>query len=232
MASLTIERALYHHCQDTGTNCGRTCAQMIISSFVQSPFPWSGGTAPGAGTPVPVTQGTLQQREPQPSDTVNSPQWYTHPDEMLILMRDAPEYTVPFDWDWRLANRATPDELLAEVMASLARGMPSIININGWDHWVVVVGAETDAADQLVTLRMRDPLPHDPRNHTYIDGCNAPNNGESYGAPWDLDAGELGDYSLELGTVPPPRGLTDYSGRCVGIVHGPSVNANVLKTFR
>ena len=34
---VTTARALYHHCQDTDTNCGRAAAQMVISSLVQSP---------------------------------------------------------------------------------------------------------------------------------------------------------------------------------------------------
>src|SRR5436190_16729848 len=107
MRTITLGRALYHHCQDTPTNCGRACSQMIISSLVQSPFTGSGITAPASATPIIVTQDTLKNREPDSADVVRSGErhWYTHPDELLILMRDAPEYTVPGDWSWRIANR-------------------------------------------------------------------------------------------------------------------------------
>jgi hypothetical protein len=232
LTDVTVARALYHHCQDTGTDCGRASAQMVISSLVQSPPPGSAIGPPGATTPVPVTQATLQCREKYPVDDTTKPSWYTYPDELRDLLKGAPEITAPADKKWRIANHGTLDELLADIVLSLESGMPSVINIEASDHWVVVVGAKVDAGNALQAILMRDPMPADPRPHTYIDGCNDAANGESYADPWQLSRTDLGSYDLEIGNVPPPPGMPSYAGRYIAIINGDTPSTEVLQKKR
>lgn len=227
MPPIRVHRDIFHHCQDTGSNCGRTCAQMVISSLAQSPGQGDSFPPPAAGTAI-VTQGALQSRETESSDTVTVPQWFTHPDELVALLANEPQFTQPFQRNWRVANHASRPDLLADVALALQRGMPSLVTMDGSDHWVVVIGTTLDAAGLMDGVRMLNPLPVDARPHTYVDACSDSSNGESYGE-WPLTGPEFGGYDLEVGPVAPPSGMTNYSGRFVGIINGPTAVANKLR---
>jgi hypothetical protein len=153
-------------------------------------------------------------------------------------MKGAREYTEVSASNWRIANCATLHELLAEVVHGLKKGMPSIINLGSEDHWVVVYGAQLDKAGDIQVLHMRDPMPQltDSEKHTYIDQCSDTGNPTTFDAPWPLDVPNLRRYHLAIGRTPSPRGMADYRGRFVGIVHGtapkPSAVHALLKKFK
>jgi hypothetical protein len=236
LSRIAVTSAISHHCQDTPENCGRACAQMVISSLVQSPGPGNPVAVPANTTPVPVTQATLQYRELDKFDNTLAPSWYTHPDELVDLMNNAPELQMPFLGPprWRVANHATEKELLADISLALQRGMPSILNLKESDHWVVVFAADVEAtganAGRIQVLEMLDPLPFDPRAHTYVDGCSDGSNGWTY-ENLVIDRLQFGNFSLQVGKTPPPAGMTDYENRFVAIIHDRRPNAVELTDF-
>src|SRR4029450_7104332 len=117
MQLVTPAQALFRHSQDSGTSCGRACAQMVISSLTQG-LP--------AATPIAVTQNALQGREGDPLDNTSTPSWFTHPDELLALLRTAAEFsTADHPTEWRVASRPSLKNLLADGGAGMARRMPA-----------------------------------------------------------------------------------------------------------
>jgi hypothetical protein len=228
------DREIYRHSQDTGMNCGRACAQMVISSLLNSPSGGS-GTAPPANTTPIIDQNTLRTREPFPVDVVSTTSWYTHPDELLKLLKKAPEFAANSTFkNWRVAAHGTLDELLADLVVSAPKGMPAIINVNGWDHWVLVAGLALDNGD-LAYLKCLDPFPVNSLTHTYVDECTVEGDGTMWGEPWMPTKGQLGNLDLEMSNVPPPGTLTPYGGKFVGILHGAKPRktdlAKVAKTL-
>src|SRR5262245_1240576 len=116
MPHVTTASPVLRHQQDFGENCGRACAQMLISHVAQP-------AAPG-GNAVSVGQDVLQTRELSPKDAPDH--WFTHPDELQDLLARAPELagsgTV-----WNVVARDTLKALLAIVLDALTNGMPSVI---------------------------------------------------------------------------------------------------------
>jgi hypothetical protein len=199
---------------------------MVISSFALSPFPGF-GVRPSDTTQI-VQQDTLGSRLPPSSTTGSSPPWYTHPDQLLWLMKNAREYTRPTDRDWHILIYANPRDLIVDVVNRLYQGWPSIIPIDPSNHWVVIVSAEVDDAGNILRLGMQEPLPvcqHQViRNHTYYDGCNDNNNGSSYCDPTQALQDNLPNPAgciQPIGDFSNPSGLLDYTGRFVGVVYGP-----------
>ena len=216
MARYTTKKALYRHASDQQCcDCGRACAQMIISSLTHAIAAGVEPTPAQAARPVPSTQDQLQASEAQPTDVSGA--WFTFPDEMLKLLKKDPNL-VELGWtDWRLANCETPAELFAWAAKSIRAGMPAVLNINTSDHWVCLRSVEVDAG-VLSLLEYLDPLlPHEsdppgPNEHTYKDLCHV----EENWAVIEQESGELGTWSIPIGATPP----TKYQGRCVGIVYG------------
>lgn len=216
MARYTTKKALYRHASDQQCcDCGRACAQMIVSSLTHAIAVGVVPTSAQAGLPVPSTQDQLQAREAQPTDVTGG--WFTFPDEMRKLLKNDPNL-VNLGWtDWRLANCANPAELFAWAAKSIRAGMPAVLNIKPSDHWVCLRSVEYDAG-VLSLLEYLDPLlPHEthppgPTGHTYKDLCDL----EENWAVIEQPPGELGTWSVPVGATPP----TKYQGRCVGIVYG------------
>lgn len=215
MAQITIAAPVIRHKQDLSLDCGRACAQMLIAHFAQA------GAAPGAA--VAVSQNALRTREPDPTDDVVNPSWYTHPDELQVLLDQAPELAAS-GMHWNVVSRTTFKSLSEVMIEALANGMPSVVTTGAADHWMVLISAGvTD--DQLQYLQFLDPLP--PLNqataHTIGDNCGLGFDGETY-VPEHVTKNEFGSFGFRVGTTPPPAGLTDYSDKFVGIVRvaGPS----------
>jgi hypothetical protein len=231
-------RPIFRHHQDTPFSCGRACAQMVISSLTQGPVSGS-STTPGLS--VPVLQSDLQSIEQetadQPSPPAASPHWYTHPDELAhVLQNTSTLLGVPgFTPDWRVSHHPTADLLMADLIISLRdHQMPAILNIRPIDHWVVLKSIDVDAGE-VTGLQMLDPVFSTPvvareDEHLYRDGCGLNSHGTSWWTTWDLEATELPTYSLQVGTIPPPAPLIDYSNQYVAIVHGaPPPAADISK---
>src|SRR6185295_16676670 len=123
-----------HESDDVRYDCGRACAQMIISSLTQGVLSGMAPTPLQMAAPVPVGQGTLRSREANQVDVDGF--WFTDPDEMVAMMQTAPELVAVGMTNWRLAHCPTKEELLAQVLASLKLGMPAVLNIRTSDHWV------------------------------------------------------------------------------------------------
>jgi hypothetical protein len=109
--------------------------------------------------------------------------------------------------------------------------MPAIININGWDHWVLVaaIGLYNNKLD---FLKCYDPFPVQARTHTYVDACTVASGGNQYGEPWIVGPGVLGNLDLEMSNVKPPGTLKKYAGKFVGIFHGSKPRASTLTPFK
>ena len=220
-------RAVFRHQQDTGTNCGRACVQSVISSITQSPP--AGGTPPASTTPVPVDQPTLQSRELDVKDGTGDV-WYTHPDELLALLKTANELAgLPFHKPtaWRIGSHAALELLMADVVNSLKKGVPPIVNIRTIDHWAVVAGAGLDGGVLKYVLLVDPTDTPSAAPHTYRDACSPLSNGQVY-APWKVVASDLGALSFDVGTTPPPAGLKNYTGKFVTVAHGSKAKPAVL----
>jgi hypothetical protein len=205
-----VTTAVMRHQQDSGLNCGRACAQMVIAHVVQA--------AAARGSAVAVSQDILQTREPFPVDDVNKPSWYTHPDELKALLANAPELQGSAT-TWNVEARATFKSLSAIMLEALVNGMPSAIPTGPTDHWMLLVGAGVSGDDALQFLQFLDPLPPigQATAHTIGDNCGLGFNGETY-VPQDVQAGEFGSFGFRVESVPPPAGLTDYSDKFVAVV--------------
>lgn len=208
-----------HASDDVAHDCGRACAQMIISSLTQGVVSGVVATTKEAAAPVPVTQAALQTREATPVDTDG--RWFTDPDEMLALLKQAPELQAVSRTDWRLAVCPDLATLMVHVGLSLQRGMPAVLNFESSDHWVVVRSVDEDKG--LVTfLEFRDPVdqwhkaPKDA--HTYFDACAT--NGTSLWEIWGLSETDLGHYPVKIGDTPPAT----YQGKFLAVVYGPPPN--------
>jgi hypothetical protein len=222
MAEHEIDPPLKRHRQDSGVNCGRACAQMIIAHFALR--------RAGTGEPV-ISQQELQEREPFRQDNTNEPSWYTHPDELQVLLDDAEELE-HVDIRWRVAARKQFTDLLAIILAALRDEIPSVINTGPTDHWNIVtaVGANGEAVQYLKLL---DPLPPLGAEtvHTIDDDCNKDFNGQIY-VPQPVSKAEFGRYAFEVGSTPPPGNLKDYSGKFVAIVGSTRPRAEELTRIR
>jgi hypothetical protein len=218
MATNEPNLAVFRHASDNQAfDCGRACAQSIISSLTQGV---SVGKAPTAGEkaqPVPETQAALRIRESSPVDVPGT--WFTHPDELVHILNTDPRLVALGYTHWKVGAYGTPDELFERVGRTLKRGMPAILNIRSEDHWVTVRGV--DYANGVVTmLYMLDPL--NPRNspgplgHTYYDGCAG--DGTTIWETINEDPADLAaTWSLPVGTFPP----ANYAGLHVAIVYEP-----------
>ena len=211
-----VTTAVIRHQQDSGLNCGRACAQMLIAHFAQA--------AAARGSAVAVSQEDLRTREPSPNDDVNKPSWYTHPDELQILLDRAPELQA-LGTAWNVVARGTFQSLSAIMLEALVNGMPSAITTGPTDHWMVLIGAGVSDDDSLQYLEFLDPLPPigQATAHTIGDNCGLGFNGETY-VPQEVKSGEFGAFGFRVGTTPPPPGLTDYSDKFVAIV-GSAIQA-------
>ena len=211
----TVTTAVLRHQQDSGLNCGRACAQMLIAHVALA--------AAARGSAV-TDQSTLQTREPFPQDDINRPSWYTHPDELQILLAHAPELQ-GLGTSWNVEARETFRSLSAVMLEALVNGMPSAITTGPTDHWMLLVGAGVSDDDSLQYLQFLDPLPPigQATAHTIGDNCGLGFNGETY-VPQEVAAGQFGSFGFRVESVPPPTGLTDYSDRFVAVV-GSTVSA-------
>ena len=143
MATVTVNRdnPIKHHCQDHYNDCGRACAQMVITSFIL-------GRGANPSTPL-VTQKELEDLEQNPPNNG----WFTDPSELLRMLRTATELK-PESWqtEWHLGVYDTVEELLADILLALDAGRPSCITMQG-NHWNVVTGASFGANKKLKSLR-------------------------------------------------------------------------------
>jgi hypothetical protein len=159
--------------------------------------------------------------------------WFTHPDELLKLMKGAPELANGFS-DWRLAVSDDEPGLLAEIVTSLQGKMPAILVINSGDHWVVIVGVEIDdVTSAVVRMMVLDPLPQNNGrvSHTYIDDCKQ--EGLTYvvavSGPNEV---ALGGLHLPINDTPSPPGLNHYVDKYVALVYGPGWNHKLAQKLR
>jgi hypothetical protein len=231
MALYLTTRAVYEHSQDSGSFCGRACAQMVISSLIQGPAAGSLPTPAEEAAEIPVTQDELRLREDYSCDDTKQDSWFTHPDELLKLLKTAEEFGGGFP-DWRLAVCPDQPTLFTEIIQCLQGGMPAILCVRRGDHWVVIVGVEIDDVTSEVTRMMvLDPLPQNlgEVTHTYVDGCKQ--EGLTYVEHVEDPQTQfaLGGLELALKNTPSPPTLNDYSGKCVAVVYGPSWNRALAK---
>ena len=171
MAQYVTNRPVYEHSQDDASFCGRACAQMVISSLIQGPPTGTSPTPADEIALIPVTQDELRKREQFIVDDTKNESWFTHPDELLHIMKNAPELS-GFS-DWRLAVRGDVPSIYVDLIVALQAGMPAILNVYNNDHWVVIVGVGVDdATSNLNVMIVLDPLPQQTGvTHTYVDGC-------------------------------------------------------------
>jgi hypothetical protein len=233
MALYVPNRPVYEHSQDAATFCARASAQMVISSLVLGPPTGNPPTPADEKDEIPVTQDELRRREQYPNDDVYNESWFTHPDELLKLMKEAPE--LAGQTDWRLAVEGDIDGIYAELILALQGGMPAILNVYNNDHWVVIAGVGVDdATSKLNFMIALDPLPQltEPVVHTYIDDCKQ--EGLTYVETADDSDHEveLGGLQLEICSRPHPSDLTDYAGKCVALVYGPGWNRELADKLR
>ena len=231
MALYLTNRTVYEHSQDKGSYCGRACAQMVISSLIQGPPTGSLPTPADEAAEIPVTQCELREREDYPNDNTKQDSWFTHPDELLKLMKTAKEFAGSFQ-DWRLAVCPDQPTLFTEIIQCLQGGMPAILCVRRGDHWVVIVGVELDdATAEVIRMIVHDPLPQNLGDvtHTYVDSCKQEGLTYVVHAEDPLTQAELGKLELELKSAPPPPTLHNYSGKCVALVYGPSWNRELAK---
>ncbi len=209
MAQISTATPVSRHKQDSSLDCGRACAQMLIAHFAQSGA--SGGSA------VAVTQSVLRTREPDPIDDPVNPSWYTHPDELQVLLDKAPELAAS-GMHWSVVSRTTFKSLSEIMLVALVEGMPSVVTTGASDHWMVLIAAEV-TNDQLQYLQFLDPLPPlgQATAHTIVDNCGLGFDGETY-VPVDVTKTKFGTFGFRVGSTPSPAGLTDYSDKFVGIV--------------
>jgi hypothetical protein len=205
----TVTTAVLRHQQDSGLNCGRACAQMLIAHVAQA--------AAARGSAV-TDQSILQTREPFPQDDIKNPSWYTHPDELQILLAQAPELQ-GFGTSWNVEVRETFKSLSAVMLEALVNGMPSAITTGPTDHWMVLVGAGVSDDNGLQFLQFLDPLPPigQATAHTIGDNCGLGFNGETY-VPQEVTSGQFGSFGFRVESVPPPGNLTNYSDKFVAVV--------------
>lgn len=206
-----------HASDDRAHDCGRACAQSIISSLTQGVPVGQTPTAAEKARPVPVTQGQLHALESTTTDTSGT--WFTHPDELADLLKHSPDLAAVGHTQWRVAAEATRVELLEQVGACLAAGFPAILNIRSSDHWVLV--RSVDTINGVVSfVRLLDPLNRrnapNRNSHTYVDGCAT--DGLVIWETIDLKVTSLGTWSLQVGSSP----RANYAGKYVAIVHGPA----------
>ena len=221
MLRYTTSKALYRHASDSqGFDCGRACAQMIISALTQGVASGALPTLLEQAQPVPFTQDELRAKEVNKADVPGC--WYTFPDEMLELLKKEPMLIALGLTDWRLANCADSDELFAWAAKSVRGGMPAVLNIRSEDHWVCLRSVTFDG-DALTLMECLDPLskhesnPPEPDEHTYLDLCETDKEWAVIKKAPGKRKGELGELEITIGDAWP----TTYQGRCVGIVYGP-----------
>ncbi|MGD9903048.1 MAG: hypothetical protein AB7U83_06230 [Vicinamibacterales bacterium] len=210
--------AVFRHASDNPAfDCGRACAQSIISSLTQGVAIGKTPTAGEKAQPVPYTQDTLRLRESAPLDVPGN--WFTHPDELVQILNGDPHLISLGLTHWKVAAVTESAELFERVGRTLQRGMPAILNIRDADHWVTVRGV--DYANTVVSmLYMLDPLnarnSPGPLGHTYYDGCAGDGT-----IIWEYinedPADLLATWSLPVGTFPP----ANYAGKFVAIVYEP-----------
>lgn len=212
--------AVFRHASDNQAfDCGRACAQSIISSLTQGVPVGKAPTAPEKAQPVPETQDALRLRESSPVDVPNT--WFTHPDELVHILNSDPRLIALGHTHWKVAavDEAKAPELFERIGRTLQRGMPAILNIRTSDHWVTVRGV--DYSNSVVTmLYMLDPLNSrnspGPLGHTYYDGCAG--DGTTIWEVINEDPADLlNSWSLPVGTYPP----ANYAGKFVAIVYEP-----------
>ncbi|MEZ5293280.1 MAG: hypothetical protein R2745_19515 [Vicinamibacterales bacterium] len=217
----SAKKVVYRHASDDQAHdCGRACAQMIISSLVL------GVPAPSKPSPtlaakrVPVRQDELHRRETWKNDVPG--RWFTHPDELADLLNGNADLQAAGLTGWRVAANDSFDELLKEVAASLKLGFPAVLNIRASDHWVVVHGVDLHASGYVSYLRMLDPLlkhtapAYD--KHTYLDGCAT--DGTTWWSTINRPASVIAKWDVPVGPLPP----TNYAGKCVAVVMGSEVD--------
>jgi hypothetical protein len=210
--------AVFRHASDMPAfDCGRACAQSIISSLIQGVPIGQVPTPAQRAQPVPATQDTLQQREAYPVDVPGN--WFTHPDELVQILNTDPGLVALGRAHWKVGAYDTPGELFEQVGLTLKRGVPAILNIRTADHWVTVRGV--DYTSGVVTfVYMLDPLNQrnspGPLGHTYYDGCAG--DGTTIWETINEDPGDLAaTWSLPVGNFPP----ANYAGKHVAIVYEP-----------
>jgi hypothetical protein len=220
----TAKPEIDRHSQDTFTTfCGRACAQMVIAALTRAP-----GATPTSE--LPVTQEVLFNREfdhsPETSSDTN--RWFTHPNEMWLLLKDSPELQGVGLAEWRLAaypmgeNLHGAKRLLADVVMTLQKeAKPAAVTVGKADHWILVVGVRFNSSEGLM-FEIQDPtdgvLP--PPIHHYVDACNTDGNGRTYVVAEPHDGEGFLRMRLDVASRTKPAGLPNYGGSCVGILCG------------
>jgi hypothetical protein len=240
----TTTKPVYRHQQDTGRDCGRACAQMIISSLSQA--------GSSASTIIAVEQEELRQLETNRIDIEHW--WFTEPDEFCGLLKTATDLNAT-DRDWRVASHSTVDKLLADLILSMqAYGRPAAVTTGAIEHWMVLIAVHKDAADKFVFL-LFNPLPSSiasnvllgapPFQHKFMDACGTDqqpllvvNHGSDIA---DLNLKIAGFTKPKKAKVvspaaevqqgvklPPPSAVASHSGKAVGVVFGASTPTETL----
>ena len=210
--------AVFRHASDNARfDCGRACAQSIISSLTQG--------VPVAQTPTPAekarpvsaaTQDQLRQRESYPSDITGG--WFSHPDELVEILNKDPGLQLLGHVHWKVGAYGSSGELFENLGLALQRGFPAILSINEEDHWVTVRGV--DRTSGVVSfLYMLDPLnpalSPGPLLHTYYDGCAG--DGTTLWEVLENTTDVIDTWELPIGNTLPDQ----YKGKHVAIIHEP-----------
>ena len=202
--------AVRRHRQDDGFSCGRACAQMLIAHVAQA--------AAARGDAVIVTQLKLKSLEQDPVDVDHK--WSTHPDELHKLLDQAPQLQGSgLTWNVVASDKLKAVKTL--MLEALVNGLPSAITTGETDHWIVLVGAEVSAGDDLQYLEFLDPQPviGQVTAHTIGDDCGSGFNGQTY-VPEQVKEGQFGAFDFRIGSAPTPAGLTNYTDKFVAVVCG------------
>ena len=204
-----------HASDDPRVDCGRACAQSIISSVTQGVPVGKTPTPAERARPVAATQDKLRMRESYPNDNGG---WHSHPDELVEIFKKDPGLQLLGHIHWKVGAYDTSAELFENIGRALERGFPVILSINEEDHWVTVRGV--DRTSGVVSfLYMLDPLnpalSPGAQFHTYYDGCAG--DGTTLWEVLEDTTGVVDTWELPIGDTLPDQ----YKGKHVAIIHEP-----------
>ncbi len=208
--------AVFRHASDNARfDCGRACAQSIISSVTHGVPVGKAPTPAEQARPVPATQDKLRQRESYPNDNGG---WFSHPDELVEIFKKDPGLQKLGLIHWKVGAYGSSAELFENLGRALQRGVPAILSINEEDHWVTVRGV--DRTSGVVSfLYMLDPLnpalSPGAQFHTYFDGCAG--DGTTLWEVLEDTTGVVDTWELPIGDTLPDQ----YKGKYVAIIHEP-----------
>jgi len=208
-----------HASDDQARDCGRACAQMLITSLHLG----NTSSPPADTVPVPVTQDHLKSQETYESTFgKDGPEaWFTYPDELVGLLNSSPELKALNRAHWKIVHyaassnpgRARKRILNAIATSLITEGMPAILNLKSSDHWVLVSKVWLDSSHAVMMIRFADPAGGEPQeggHHTYRDECDTQVN------YWlQIESPGLANWSLKIGDNKPD----DYKNHCLAIIY-------------